>query len=179
MKSVAISVVVRRHREHGVQIHTQTRHVLNKDYDPLYDNTEETCGETLKDWESMIDAAIRGCKEELGSPDLVVKQIIGAEGEIFSTRPEDKILALNPYYFAQQLVGPQPWIGLGFVVVVSDDFEPQQGAERETSAHQWWNPEDLLRELEQNPANFMGFHYPVLLKVCKDILDGNLKIPKN
>jgi len=175
-KSVAIPVVVRKHKEHGVQIHTQTRRVTNKDYDPLYDKTEETCGETLKDWESTIDAAVRGCKEELGSADLVIKQIIGAEGEIFSTRPEDKILGLKPYYFIQQLVGPQPWIGLGFVVVVPDDFEPKQDAEKETSAHQWWDPVDLLKELQKNPSNFMGLHYPVLLQVCKDIIKGKITI---
>ena len=169
-KSVAIPVVIRKHKKHGIQVHTQTRHVINKKYDPLYDNTEETCGETLKDWESMIDAAIRGCREELGAPDLVIKQIIGAGGDIFSTKPEDKILGLNPYYFIQQLVGPQAWIGLGFVVVVPDDFEPQQDTEGETSAHQWWNPKNLLRELEQNPSNFMGLHYPVILKACRDIV---------
>lgn len=177
-KSVAIPVVVRKHKEDGVQVHTQTRHVINKNYDPLYDNTEETCGETLEDGESIIHAAIRGCEEELGSPNLflIIKEIIGAQGEAFSTRPEDKILGLKPYYFVQQLIGPQPWIGLGFVVIIPDDFELQQDTEGKTSAHQWWNPVDLLKELQENPSNFMGLHYPVLLQVCKDIIKGKITI---
>ncbi len=178
MKPVALPVVVRKHRKYGIQVHTQTRHVLNHKYDPLYDNTEETCGETAKDWESIIDTAIRGCKEEMGAPNLKIEKIIGGNGQTISTRPEkDLILEIpHPYCFVQQLVGPQPWLGLGFVVIVSDDFEPQQDAEKETSAHQWWDPGLLLKELHENPSKFMGLHYPVLLKVCRDIAEGNLKI---
>ena len=175
-KPVAISVVVRKHKKYGIQVHTQTRHVINKEYDSLYDNTEEACGETLKPGENIIDAAVRGCKEELGRSDLKIEKIIGAEGKIFSTRPEDRILGLKPYYFVQQLAGSQPWIGLGFVVVVPNDFEPKLDVEGETSAHQWWNPEDLLKELRKNPSNFMGFHYPVIIKVCEDIVGNKLTI---
>ena len=175
-KPVAVSVVVRKHEKHGIQIHTQTRHVINKEYDPLYDNTEETCDETLKDGESIIDAAIRGCREELGTPDLRIERIIGADGKILHTRPEDKILGLEPYYFVQQIAGPQPWIGLGFVVVVPDGFEPNPDANGETSAHRWWDPKDLLKELLENPSRFMGFHYPVLLKVCTDLVGNKLAI---
>lgn len=175
-KPVAVPVVVRKHEKHGIQIHTQTRRVIDKKYDPLYDGTEETCCETLEDWESIVDAVVRGCREELGSPDLKIERIIGAEGETIHTRPEDEILGLKPYYFVQQLSGPQPWIGLGFVVVVPEDFEPKPDAEGETSAHRWWNPKDLLRELLKNPSGFMGLHYPVLLKVCEDLIGDKLAI---
>lgn len=81
-----------------IQIHTQNRQVVNKDYDPLYDNTQETCGETVNDYENIIEAAIRGCQEELGCPDLIPEKIIGGDGKVFSTRPEDEILGLAPYY---------------------------------------------------------------------------------
>ncbi len=176
MKLAAVPVVIRRHPVLGIQVHAQTRRVINKGYDPLYDGTEETCGETVNDWESIIDGAIRGVREELGLPDLQIVRIIGGDGEIFSTRPEDKILGISPYYFVQQLIGPQPWAGLGIVVVVPSGIEFQIDKEGEVSGHRWWKPEDLLKALQENPSTFMGFHYPVLLKVCQDIIAGRLPV---
>ena len=177
MKVVAVPVVIRGCQEaYGIQVHTQTRRVLNSDYDPLYHGTEETCGETLNKWESIIDGAIRGVKEELGAPDLEILKIIGADAETFSTRPEDKILIIDPYCFVQQLVGPQPWLGLGFVVVVPSDVKFSPDKEDEVSAHQWWNPRKLLETLISNPERFMGFHYPVLLKACEDIIEGKITV---
>ena len=176
-KLMAISVVVRKHKKYGIQVHTQTRHVINKEYDSLYDNTEEACCEIVESEESIIDAASRACKEELGSPDLKIEKIIGANGQTFSTQPGmDLILGMCPYYFVQQLAGPQPWIGLGFVVVVPSDFEPKLDEKGEVSAHQWWSPKDLSKELQQNPSKFMGPPYPVLTKVCKDIIGNKLTI---
>lgn len=166
-KSVVIPVVVKNSLS-GILVHTQTRRVINKSYDSLYDGTQETCGESLKDWEGIGAAAVRGCREELGLPDLQPK-IIGLEGQVFSTRPDqDQILWIpQPFCFIQQLQGPQPWFGLGCIAVVPPDCEPQQDAEGETAGHKWWKPEELNERLKNNPSEFMGLHYPVLRQVCE------------
>jgi len=179
MRVVALSAIGRNHKVNGIQILTQIRHVSNPDYDPLYNNTIEICGETMKAGESVVETAIRGCWEEAGCPSSSVIKIIGANGKMLSTRPEkDKILAFEPYYFVQQLRGPQPWIGPCFVVVVRDDFEPSltQDKEKEVSGHRWRDPEELLEELQSKPEKFMGLHYPFLLKVCEDITTGKIFI---
>ena len=173
-KVVAVPVILRQ-GSCGIEIHTQTRHVINKDYDPLYDNTYETCGETLEPGESVISAALRGCAEEMGVPDFQPQKLIGADAKNYNTRDEDEILGFEPYYYVQQMRGPQPWVGLVFIVVVDSDFEPRLDKEGEVSAHQWWAPAELYTLLRNSPEKFMGFHYPALLKICSDILEGKLK----
>ena len=165
MKLVAVPVVIRNHRQFGWQVHTQTRNVVNKTYDPLYHGTEESVGETVKDWENIVNAAVRGLREELGAPDIRIMNIIGAnESVISSTRPEDSILEITqPYCFVQQLRGPQPWAGLGFVVVVPDDIEFQLDKESEVSDHTWWMLLELLEELRSNPSAFMRARFRVFL----------------
>lgn len=177
MRVVALSAIVRNHKDEGIQILTQIRKVVNPDYDPLYDNTIEICGETMKAGESVIETAIRGCWEEAGCPASSIIRIIGGNGNLFSTRPEkDRILAFEPYYFVQQLRGPQPWIGPCFIAVVKDDFEPSliQDKEKEVSCHRWRNPEELLEEARSKPEGFMGLHYPFLFKACEDITAGKI-----
>ncbi|MBI2635368.1 MAG: NUDIX hydrolase [Parcubacteria group bacterium] len=176
MKSVAIPVVVKVDNDGVTWVHTQTRRVINKDYDPMYHGTQETCGETVYDYEDIITAAIRGCREELGCPDLIPEKVIGADGEFFSTRSEDKILGLKPYYLVQQLKGPQPWMGLGFIVVISPDIEFHLDNDGEVSAHRWWRPIELLKNLQEKPDNFMGLHYPILIKVCQDFMEGKIHV---
>ena len=175
-KLVVIAVVLRKHPKYGIQVHTQTRNVLDLDYDPYYGNTLETVGETVKPEENVIAAVVRGCQEELGNLDLE-PVIIGDQGTIFTTRYDDQILGFQPYYFTQQLKGPQPWVGPTFIVVVPPEFEPQQDTESETSAHQWWGPQELLDQLLNQPQNFMGLHYPALIKATQDLLSGALRIP--
>jgi len=179
LRVVALSAIVRNHKEEGIQILTQIRNVSNPDYDPLYDNTIEVCGETMKAGESVVETAIRGCWEEAGCPVSSIIRIVGDNGNIFSTRPDkDRILAFEPYYFVQQLRGPQPWIGPCFVVVVKDGFKPSltQDKEKEVSSHRWRAPEELLEEARSNPERFMGLHYPFLLKACEDVLAGKITI---
>jgi len=89
---------------------------------------------------------------------------------------EDEILGLKPYYLVQQLKGPQPWMGLGFIVIVSSDIEFHPDSDGEVSAHRWWKPEDLLKDLWENPACFMGLHYPILIKVCQDFIEGKIHV---
>jgi hypothetical protein len=154
--------------EQGLFICTQTRNIRKKGYDLLYDQTQEAMGETVKEWEGVLDALIRGCREEFKSPGLVPEMVIGSDGEVFFTRPEkDEILGLNPWYFVQQLIGQHQWAGPVFIVVVPEDFEPQLDDQGEASAHKWWKPSDLLNELESTPSAFMGLHYPALLKACR------------
>lgn len=184
-KVVAIPVVVRFHPEHGWQVHTQKRHVINKDYDPLYDNTFETCGETAKEGESIIETALRGCFEELGATKEESEkfELIDPEigdfftGEFYTTGKkdpdgnQDEILGFAPIYFVQQLSAPQPWIGPVFIVQVPPDFEPRQDKEGETAGHQWWNPTELYDLIQSAPEKFMGLHLPAIKKVCEQIME--------
>ncbi len=181
-KIVTLPVIVRK-KEGKPQILTQVRHVLNKDYDPLYDNTHEISGETLNPWENIIEATYRGVEEEAGCPRNMILKIIGGDNETYfstgrknETGEKDKILGLSPYYFCQQLKGPQPWAGLVFVVVVFPDFEPKLDKEGEVSGFQWWTIERLSEKLKKSPERFMGLHYPALVKVCKDLATEKLKI---
>jgi len=148
-------------------------------------NKQEVVGESVKDpgkrwedkWEGVFDAVVRGCREELGSPGLNPVKIICGERKTFTTMPgRDEILAFQPYLLLQQVIGPQPWVGPGFVVVVPEDFEPKPDTEGEVGSHRWCNPAELWDELHANPSSFMGLHYPLLLQVCEDIVTGRLKI---
>lgn len=182
MKPIVLGVVIRK-KNKQLEILTQTRQVINKEYDPLYDGTEEVVGETIKEGENVIETLIRGCQEELGSPELIIDRIIGADssllwgipGAFFTTGKNDKILGFTPYYFVQQLSAPQPWLGPCFVVQVEEGFEPQLDKEKEVSAHTWWDPKVLLTKMENEPSGFMGLHYPFLIEVCRDVISGKLQ----
>jgi len=182
-RMVAVTVVLRHTpdvRGPGIggvrtyQVRTQTRHVLNKVYDPLYDGTHEAVGETVKSGESLVDAVLRGVAEEVGYVGGNVT-VVGATGAITATHRTDPVFtALEPYQFVQQLGPPQPWAGLGFVALLPDDAELGAGYDEVRSA-QWWQPAELLLKLQREPELFMGFHYPVLLKVCQDVASGALQ----
>ena len=58
MRVVALSAIVRNHKVNGIQILTQIRHVSNPDYDPLYNNTIEICGETMKAFDMLLGIAV-------------------------------------------------------------------------------------------------------------------------
>ena len=175
MRNIATvaAMVIRKYSKKGVHVLTQTRKIINERYDTFYNNTEEVCGETLNPWESIMEGAIRGCQEELGVPDFKPLRIVGGDCETVSTNKDDLIVSLVPYLFVQQLKGPQPWLGPAFVFIASSDFEPK-GSD-ETSGYKWWFPKELSEELKNNPEKFMGRHYPILLKVCEDLIAGRIK----
>lgn len=168
-KLVVLAVVVQM-REGRLQVLTQLRTVINQAYDPLYDGTQEVMGETAVEWEGPLDTLLRGLREELGTPGLGFDDliIVGGGADSFTTHPgEDAITGITPYYYVQQVQGPQPWAGPVFVVRIPDNMEPQLDTEGEVGGFKWWDPEDLLAELRAHPEHFMGLHFPALLKVCQ------------
>ncbi len=173
MKPVVIGVLFRRHKG-GVQILTQLRLVQNKSYDPLYDRTWEAMGETLNPGESVIDALVRGVKEECGRTDFVPNRIIGADGKVlWSTSKGDNVLACEPLCFLQSLGPPQPWFGPAFAVEVAEDFEPDHSkSDGEAEAPKWWGAKEMLDAIQRDPSQFMGLHMPALEKFCLAVLDG-------
>ena len=177
---VVVAVVVRRGPNGLPQVMTHIRDASWPGYDTFYNGTWEAVGERMESGENVFQAVARGCKEEIGllNNDSFNCRIVDFEmcqWKMFTTGKEDYILALEPYIFLQQVEGPQPWIGPGFIVIVPDDFEPKP-ATGETSGHRWWKPEELLAELKQNPAAFMGLHLPLIKKTCEDILAGKITI---
>jgi hypothetical protein len=113
--------------------------------------------------------------EELGYAGSKLK-IVGSEGTTVTTHGIDPVFSVEPFYFVQQLGPPQPWTGLGFVALLPAGAQLIEGnRDEEVGESKWWSPAELLRKLEAEKHLFMGFHYPVLLKVCRDLVNGTLQ----
>ena len=54
-------------------------------------------------------------------------------------------------------------------MAVPADTPAQVGSDGEVSAAKWWPSGMLWAKLVGEPALFMGFHYPVLMKVAQDL----------
>lgn len=174
MKNIVGALIVKKIGEEYF-IMTQLRKVLNKAYDPFYDNTWETMGETVEEGESVIDALIRGCREEFGLPDFKPKKIVGINGE-WTTGRGDRYLHCEPFCFIQSLGPPQPWVGPFFIVEVPEDFKPNyEIADGESTTCKWWRPADLENAIKEFPQNFMGFHAPALYKLCLVVMKKGLE----
>jgi len=173
-KPVASGVIVKQTGT-GWRILTQVRKVLNESYDPLYDATYECVGETLgcAD-EPYVQALLRGIEEECGVPagDCVVHgenfRPVVVEG--ISTQPGDKYIVFSPLLFTQSVGEPQPWHSLGFMVQVGPDWEPRhEEGDGEAGEPRWWNPSELLDEMERDRTLFMGLHFALLRKVASHL----------
>jgi len=184
---IAIAVIVRRDAAGQFSVRTQVRHVQNTQYDPMYDNTLEAVGETVKVDEPIVDAVKRGVHEEVGLDlDTTPYAVFGHRATQFvSTRERsqnslDKYhVSENPYIFVQTLKGPQPWVGLGFVVLVPPKSPATIGrGDGEADGAVWWDAKELLVKLESR-AEFMGFHYPVFKRVCMDLQSASSDLRKS
>ena len=181
---VVVGIIFRRDTVGTVSILTQKRIVKvypgeDPPYDPLYHGTNEAMGEKLNPGESVIDALIRGVKEECGKPDFVPQRIIGAEGKTVWTTgkgyagEQDKIICCDPFCFVQSMGPPQKWFGPVFLIEVQQDFEPDHSkSDGEAGEPKWWSPEELLAAIKKSPNNFMGLHMPAIEKLCLAILTG-------
>ena len=178
---VAVTVAVRHSSgaEGGYQVRTQRRTVINKAYDPLYDGTHETIGETVKAGESIASAVVRGVAEELGYKGGNLAILGSEDAAVVSTHEVDPVYMIGaPYCFVQQLGPPQPWTGLGFVALLPRSATPKQlhlDEKGEVGDSTWWEPAELMQLLQSQPEQFMGFHYPVLKKVSEDLVAGTLQ----
>lgn len=157
MKLVVIGVAIKRCGE-DVLILTQKRLVQNKSYDPLYDNTWEAMGETVKNDESVFDALVRGFKEECGNPDFLPVRIFGkSDIPFWTTGKGDAVLSCEPFSFVQSLGPRQPWVGPVFVVEMDSSFEPATAMnDGEAGEPRWWNARELSEAIEMNPDGFHG-----------------------
>lgn len=185
MRLIAIGVVVRAENSGEYSVRTQVRRVLDLTYDPLYDRTLEAVGETVQVAEPITDAVVRGLHEEVGiDVSRTPYAVFGRAGALVSTRDKsqntlDKYLTVeHPYMYVQTLKGPQPWVGLGFVVLVPPKTPATVGSDGEASNARWWNAEQLLEKLEGSRSDFMGFHYPVLKRVCQDLQSASSSLRK-
>lgn len=187
MKPVVMGIVIRR-KDNLWQILTQLRLVQNKSYDPLYDQTHEVVGETIKfnketgqPTETIYQALLRGVAEECGKPDFEPLAVYGAGFKpvlvrTMSTGKGDSIVEIDPYTFVQQMGPPQPWIGPVFLVAVPSDWEPDHGQSDGEAGHpKWWNPHELADAIQSKPADFMGLHMPALLKAANQLAVANTR----
>lgn len=174
MKFMVGALIIKREGD-SYLVMTQRRKVLDKSYDPLYDNTWETMGETVLGGESVITALIRGCREELGVSNFTPKNIRGAL-ETWTTGKKDEFIYSEPLCFVQSLGPPQPWLGPFFIIEVLKDFEPNyKEGDGEATSCKWWEPAELKKEIEDSPQNFMGLHAPALYKLCLVIIERGLE----
>ncbi len=155
-------------------IMTQWRKVLDPTYDPLYDQTWECVGETLKPGESAVDSLIRGIQEECGV--AIDRSWIMDDGlhstekgkEPFTTRKDEKVHTYVPYALVQSVGEPQLWMGPVFIVRVPEDWEPNYAqGDGEATKHKWWDPYDLVKEMQDHPEHFMGLHAPTLERFAR------------
>lgn len=171
MKLVVIAVIVKRLENDQIVIMTQQRLVQNHNYDPLYDGTWEAVGENVKEGENMIDALIRGIREECGKPDFRPERISMRQeiSSMYTTGRGDSILCVeDPLCLVQQMGPPQPWVGPAFLVHVDRDFEPDQTkSDGEAGDHKWWRPKELIQAIHEEPESFMGLHMPALEKAAQ------------
>ena len=128
--------------------------------------------------ETVVEAVVRGIREECGKPDFLPLAIYGAEmkrvnPEFSGTRKGDSIFSVQPFDFVQQMGPPQPWIGPVFLVGVSTGFEPDHSkSDGEASEPKWWEPRDLITAIEKEPHKFMGLHMPSLQKAALLFAEG-------
>ncbi len=175
VKVVAMGLIFRR-RPTYLEVLLQQRLVKNKEYDPLYHRTAEIVGETLEvndnGWpkETLLEAAIRGVREECGKPDFKPLAVYGAGmqkmiAETHWTGRGDEYFACEPFCFIQSMGPPQPWLGPVFVFEVEPTFEPDHTqSDGEAGCAGWWLPEILAETIHQTPKQFMGLHVPALKK---------------
>lgn len=183
MKPVVVGIIFRCNADSSIEILTQLRLVQNKSYDPLYDRTWEAIGETLEKDENILDALVRGIREECGKPDDFVPEAIygsktidlmDSEDRMSTTGKDDRYLVVEPFDFVQSLGPPQPWIGPVFLVEVREDFEPDHTkSDGEAGEPKWWNPKELSQEIESSPEKFMGLHISSLKKFVDKVIAGN------
>jgi len=176
--NVVTTFIVRKHATEGVQVLTQTRNVLNKDYDPLYHGTEEAAGETFEpdNDRTVFDCLLRACTEELGAPNFQYERMIGGTIQVQSSRPEDEVEVVEPYLTTHMLRGSQRWLSMNFVFLVAPDFEPKISDDGEVSGFTWWSPHDLMAALEQNPKRFCGLDTPAFKKLAEDLIQWRLNV---
>ncbi len=180
MKNVVVGIAFKTTVQLEVLIMTQLRKVQNKAYDPLYDNTWEAMGETMNPNEHVIDALVRGCREEWGqSDDWTPLRILGSSAKVWTTGKGDTAFCHEPFCLLQNVGPPQPWYGPCFLVQVARDFEPNFAlSDGEASDVRWWKAPKLKRAIKQNPQQFMGWHIPALYKFCELILKKDGLLPK-
>ena len=163
------------------EILTQMRDTSNKPEDKVYDKTLEATAESslaIFPWESVLVTAKRGIGEETGAKPSEFK-ILGAEGReieslVTSTGKNDRLMVCNPYCFSQTLEGSRPLFAPCFIALVGESFIPRADGAGEVKGFFWWDPDWLRKELQNNARQF-SFTHPVLLKVCNDLIDGDLK----
>eukprot|EP00282_Hemiselmis_andersenii_P016401 CAMPEP_0114132036 /NCGR_PEP_ID=MMETSP0043_2-20121206/12877_1 /TAXON_ID=464988 /ORGANISM="Hemiselmis andersenii, Strain CCMP644" /LENGTH=333 /DNA_ID=CAMNT_0001225517 /DNA_START=54 /DNA_END=1056 /DNA_ORIENTATION=- len=68
----------------------------------------------------------------------------------------------EPYLYIQALKGTKPWVGVGFPVLVPFEVSKQMG-------------EGPLQGGVTQPMEYAGAHYPFLLRVTGDLVNGALK----
>jgi isopentenyldiphosphate isomerase len=175
MWKLAVVAVAYKVAEQGVRILTQLRNVQNPDYDPLFDQTWEAMGETVKEGENIVTALKRGCQEEWGIEDLQILNPQSIESYTMTTGQSDTSLCCQPRCFLQSLGPPQPWVGPVFFVKVPPDFEPNfDRGDQEATEARWWTYEDLSSAISDSPQDFMGWHLPALREICRDAERGLL-----
>lgn len=176
-KLCMIAVVARfRGGKVQIEIHERINNSQYPQYDQLYAGTWEVCGERMEEKETLTEAAVRAVVEEFGCQASEILKIIGLDDQTtHTTRPgQDRIVAVAPRCFSQQMQGPQPWAGFGVIAQVKPETEPYGNAQGEVGQRRWVEVTELQEELIAHPENFMGLHYPVLLWACRELLDFGL-----
>lgn len=161
---VCVEAVVYSLHASGLEILTQLRHVLNAEYDPLYDGTWEAMGETLEPDEDIIDALLRGLKEECGLAFKTKSTIhgIGPDSRFKSDRGE-AVTTTQPLCYLHSTGEPQKWTGPLFLVEAPPDFVPSaRFSEGEVADYRWWRPSELLAQIDATPDKFMAYHRQAL-----------------
>jgi hypothetical protein len=177
IKPVVLGIIYKTVEEGGVGtknwktvVLTQLRHVLNSSYDPLYDQTWEVMGETLRPGESTLNGLLRGIKEELGTPAEVEWVQQRPKSNLFTTGKGDSVQLTEPFGFVQSLAEPQLWAGPVYTIKVPAHWEPNfSESDGEATAHRWWEPWYLMEAICKNPEHFMGLHAPALYKLASNL----------
>lgn len=158
-----------------INIMTQWRVIRNPEYDPLYSKTWELIGELHEGNESVVNAILRGCREEFGIPDFKPLRIIGANEKVWSSNRGDAIRCHTPFCYIESFGVPQSWTNPVFAVEVPTDWSPPyEEADGEATKCYWWKPEELLSAIESEPLKFMTFHIPAMVLFCNLVLEGKI-----
>jgi len=181
IKPVVVAIIIKRTTD-GFLIMTQKRRVRDPAYDWLYDGTWEAMGETLLPKEDVLDAVVRGIREECGmsvdplwifgnSDDLLAPLGDGNRFAMWTSGQGDQTILRRPFAFVQSIGEPQLWLGPVFLVSVPPSWEPNfEAADGEATKHRWWKPGELLEEMHSHPAGFMGLHAPALRLLAQGLI---------
>ncbi|MBI1999158.1 MAG: hypothetical protein HYS74_00690 [Parcubacteria group bacterium] len=143
---------------------TQTRNPHFHKPDPYDGGREECIAETVKPDEAVVDALVRGIREETKVADFVLAK----PADLVRTHLDEApvlVVGMPPICWTDAVLHRRAVRGPTFLVEVDNNFHPSyaDGPYEEDVACTWWEPRLLRYVLTEYSKVFVGYHRPSLI----------------